>query len=90
MSNNENSILLREAIKVDADKGVAAALEAQRLAEKYGRDFFDCEDLIKILGVGRGNVRALMCSEDFPTICIGNRKVVSALALALWATQPKD
>jgi hypothetical protein len=84
-----NSLLLREAIKVDADTGVAAALEAQRLSEKHGKDFFDCEDLIGILGVGRGNVRALMCSDAFPTICIGNRKVVSALALALWATQPR-
>ena len=42
------------------EQGVAAALEAKRLSEKYGKDFFECEDLIKILGVGRDNVRNLM------------------------------
>jgi len=67
------------------EQGVAAALEAKRLSEKYGKDFFDCEDLIKILGVGRDNVRSLMRSKDFPAKTIGNRKVVSALAFTTWA-----
>jgi len=67
------------------EQGVAAALEAKRLSEKYGKDFFECDDLIKILGVGRDNVRNLMRSRDFPAKTIGNRKVVSALAFATWA-----
>ena len=67
------------------EQGVAAALEAKRLSEKYGKDFFDCEDLIKILGIGRDNVRNLMRSKDFPAKTIGNRKVVSALAFTTWA-----
>ena len=67
------------------EKGAAAALEAKRLSEKYGKDFFDCEDLIKILGIGRDNVRNLMRSTNFPAKTIGNRKVVSALAFATWA-----
>ena len=67
------------------EQGAAAALEAKRLSEKYGKDFFECEDLIKILGVGRDNVRNLMRSKGFPAKTIGNRKVVSALAFATWA-----
>ncbi|MDR1703631.1 MAG: helix-turn-helix domain-containing protein [Clostridiales bacterium] len=63
---------------------VAVALEAERLAKKYGKDAFDCGDLIKILGVGRNNVRELMRSKHFPVLIIGGRKVVSAIALAKW------
>lgn len=79
MSNNQNA----SAIK--SEYGVAAAIEAKRLAEKYGKDFFDSEDLIKILGVGKNNVRQLFSSETFPTIVLGNRKVVSAISLSFWA-----
>ena len=63
---------------------VAIALEAERLAEKYGKDVFDAEDLAKILDVGLNNVRKLMRSLSFPTLEIGGRKVVSALGLATW------
>ena len=72
------------------EKGATASLEAKRLSEKYGKDFFECEDLIKILGVGRDNVRSLMRSKDFPAITIGNRKVVSAIAFAMWACNMSD
>ncbi|MDR3344721.1 MAG: hypothetical protein LBT21_03910 [Oscillospiraceae bacterium] len=67
------------------EQGVAAALEAKRLSEKYGKDFFECDDLIKILGVGRDNVRGLMRSKNFPVKTIGGRKVVSAAAFVAWA-----
>ncbi|GHV17831.1 hypothetical protein FACS18949_14810 [Clostridia bacterium] len=66
------------------DFSVAVALEAERLSKKYGKDAFDCDDLVTILGVGRNNIRELMRSRSFPTLAIGNRKVVSALALARW------
>ena len=72
------------------EKGAAASLEAKRLSEKYGKDFFECEDLIKILGVGRDNVRSLMRSSDFPAKTIGNRRVVSAIAFAMWACNISD
>jgi hypothetical protein len=72
---------------VNSDVGVAAALEARRLSEKHSKDFFDCETLVKILGVGTNNVRELMRSEAFPTVEIGNRRVVSAIAFAFWSLQ---
>ena len=65
-------------------KYLTVALEAERLANKYGKDCFDCEDLQTILGVGRNNVRNLMRRANFPTLTIGGRKVVSAIALAHW------
>lgn len=66
------------------NKYIAAAFEAERLANKYGKDCFDSEDLQTILGVGRNNARELMRSKHFPTLNIGGRKVVSAIALAVW------
>jgi len=80
---------MNEKITVTSDLGIAAAMEAQRLAEKYGKDFLDCDDLIAILGVGRNNVRSLMCSVDFPILKIGNRKVISVLAFALWSLKER-
>ena len=74
-------------LKIISNSGVAAALEAKRLADKYHKDFFDCEDLIAIMHVGRNNVRQLMRSKTFPTVEIGNRKVVSAISLALWLVE---
>ena len=71
----------------NSDLSVAVALEAERLANKYDKDTFDCLDLIKILGVGRNNVRELMRSRHFPTLSIGSRKVISAIALAKWMLQ---
>ena len=68
-----------------SEYGVAAAIEARRLSEKYDKDFLDCDDLVRIMGVGRNNVRQLLNSDSFPTIEIGNRKVVSVIALALWS-----
>jgi hypothetical protein len=70
---------------IKSEYGVAAAIEAKRLSEKYGKDFLDCEELVKIMGIGRNNVRQLMNSESFPTVEIGNRKVVSVVAFALWS-----
>ena len=67
--------------------GVAAALEAKRLAEKYGKDFLTCEDIVKITGFGRNNIRELMRSEMFPYVHVGNRKAVSVIAFALWSLQ---
>jgi len=71
--------------KIISDYGVAAALEAQRLAEKYGKDYLNCDDLVSITGFGKNNVRALLNSENFPTVEVGNRKAVSVLAFALWS-----
>lgn len=44
-------------INVNSELGVAAALEAKRLAEKYNKDFLSCEDLTAIMGLGTNNVR---------------------------------
>lgn len=72
------------------NKFVAAALEAERLADKYDKDCFDSEDLQTILGVGRNNARELMRSKNFPTLNIGGRRVVSAIALAVWMLRDVD
>ena len=44
----------------------------------------DCDDLIKITGLGRDNVRTLLRSKDFPTTKVGKRQVVSVLNFVTW------
>ena len=78
---------MKEEININSALGVAAAIEARRLADKYDKDFFDCDDLVAIMGVGRNNIRALLNSDSFPTIEIGNRKVVSAIAFSFWSVK---
>jgi hypothetical protein len=78
-------------LNIKSELGVAAAIEARRLAEKYQKDFLDCEDLVSIMGVGKNNIRQLLNSQTFPTVEIGNRKVVSVIAFAMWTlTQKQD
>lgn len=60
------------------------AEETKRLCEKYDKSFFDCEDLVKVTGLGRDNVRALMQSKAFPVLRVGNRIVVSILSFVTW------
>ena len=60
--------------------------EVDRLTTKYNKDFLDCEDLIKITGLGRDNVRNLMRSKNFPTTKVGKRQVVSVLNFVTWIT----
>ena len=60
--------------------------EVDRLTTKYNKDFLDCEDLIKITGLGRDNVRNLMRSKNFPTTKVGKRQVVSVLNFVSWMT----
>lgn len=58
--------------------------EVERISTKYNKDFLDCEDLIKITGLGRDNVRNLLRSKDFPTTKVGKRQVVSVLNFVTW------
>ncbi len=60
--------------------------EVNRISLKYGKDFLDCEDLVKITGLGRDNVRSLMRSKNFPTTKVGKRQVVSVLNFVTWLT----
>ena len=60
--------------------------EVNRISLKYSKDFLDCEDLIKITGLGRDNVRNLMRSKNFPTTKVGKRQVVSVLNFVTWLT----
>ena len=60
--------------------------EVDRISTKYNKDFLDCEDLIKITGLGRDNVRNLMRSKNFPTTKVGRRQVVSVLNFVTWLT----
>ena len=60
--------------------------EVDRLTTKYNKDFLDCEDLIRITGLGRDNVRNLLRSKNFPTTKVGKRQVVSVLNFVTWMT----
>ena len=60
--------------------------EVERISAKYDKDFLDCEDLIKITGLGRDNVRNLLRSKNFPTTKVGKRQVVSVLNFVTWLT----
>ena len=75
----------REYVDIKSEYGVAAALEAKRIAKKYNKDYLNCDDLVEITGLGKNNVRQMLNSDDFPTIEIGNRKVVSVIAFAMWS-----
>ena len=74
--NNNNQLNIDNLIKSEVD----------RLTSKYNKDFLDCEDLIKITGLGRDNVRNLMRSKNFPTTKVGKRQVVSVLNFVTWIT----
>jgi hypothetical protein len=39
------------------------------------------------VGSGKNNVRQMLGSDSFPTMEIGNRKVVSVIAFTMWAMQ---
>jgi len=69
--------------ELDAEKLISE--EAKRLSERYDKDYLDCEDLMKIMGVGKGNIRTLMNRFDFPTTTVGKRKVISVMAFARWS-----
>lgn len=58
--------------------------ETARISWQNGKSFLDCDDLIKLTGLGRDNVRALMRSKAFPVTKVGNHQVVSILAFAVW------
>lgn len=60
------------------------AAETKRLSELFGKTFLDCEDLIRLTGLGRNNVRGLMHKRCFPVVKAGNRQVVSILAFVTW------
>ena len=74
--NNNNQLNIDNLIKSEVD----------RLTTKYNKDFLECEDLIKITGLGRDNVRNLMRSKNFPTTKVGKRQVVSVLNFVTWIT----
>ena len=58
--------------------------EVKRLSQQFGKSFLDCDDIIKITGLGRDNVRALMRSRRFPVTTVGKRQVVSILNFVAW------
>ena len=58
--------------------------EAKRISERYGKDYLTCDDIMKITGLGKDNVRTIMNRRDFPTMKIGRRKIVSVLGFATW------
>jgi len=79
------TILEGRNLNINSELGIAVALEAGRLAEKHGKDFLTCDDLVKITGFGTNNIRQLMSSDEFPYIQVGNRKAISVIAFAMWS-----
>lgn len=75
---------MKNTLNIKSEAGVAAAIEANRLSEKYNKDFFDAKDLVAVMGIGLNNARQLLNSDTFPTMEIGNRKVVGIAAFVLW------
>ena len=43
-------------MKHDLQAEMLISAEAKRLADRYNKDYLDCEDLMKITGLGKGNV----------------------------------
>lgn len=70
--------------KTELNRERLIADETARISWRYGKSFLDCDDLMKLTGLGRDNVRALMRSKAFPVTKVGNRQVVSVLAFAAW------
>lgn len=58
--------------------------EVKRLSAQFRKSFLDCEDIIKLTGLGRDNVRALMRSRRFPVMKVGKRQVVSIVNFVTW------
>ena len=58
--------------------------EVKRLSVQFGKSFLDCEDIMKLTGLGRDNVRALMRSRRFPVMKVGKRQVVSIVNFVTW------
>lgn len=60
--------------------------EVERISTKYNKDFLECEDIMKITGLGRDTIRKLLRSNSFPTTKIARRYVVSVLNFVTWQT----
>ena len=73
-------------MKTNIDINNLIKMEVDRLSAKYKKDFLDYQDLMKITGLGRDNVRTLLRSKDFPTTKVGKRQVVSLTNFVVWQT----
>ena len=58
--------------------------DVERISTKYNKDFLECEDIMKITGLGRDTVRKLLRSNSFPTTKVARRYVVSVLNFVTW------
>ena len=43
----------QDIMNITSEFGVAAAMEARRLSEKYGKDYLNCDNLVSIMGIGK-------------------------------------
>ena len=76
---------MKQSIKCNSiNIGQLIADEVKRLSVQFGKSFLDCEDIIKLTGLGRDNVRVLMRSRRFPVVKVGKRQVVSILNFVTW------
>ena len=49
-------------MEIKAEELISA--EIKRITEKYNKEYLDCSDIMKITGLGRDNVRAIMTKID--------------------------
>ena len=60
------------------------ANEVKPLSAQIGKSILDSEDIIKLTGLRRDNVRTLMRSRRFPVMKVGKRQVVSIVNFVTW------
>lgn len=58
--------------------------ETERLSNKFGKCFLDCEEVQQLTGLGRDNARALFRNKAFPVTRVGRRQVVSIINFVRW------
>lgn len=66
------------------DKEKIIADEVKRLTDEFHKSFLNCEDIMRLTGLGRDNVRRLMKENKIETKQIGRRQVVSILQFVMW------
>lgn len=58
--------------------------EVHRITEMFGKSYLDCDDIMKLTGLGKDNARALMHKPGFPVLFVGKRQIVSVIQFVAW------
>jgi len=69
---------------VELNKETFITQEVNRLTEKYGKSYLTYKEIMEIMGIGRDSAKAMLRSNQFQVIHIGNRRMVSVIAFVTW------